>query len=97
MPSSGCTSVGTSVGIDIDICPLCSDCVSYRACGSLNSQCIVFHLYTFHADIDECAENTDGCEQMCTDTDGSFECSCGDGFSVSSDGKSCDGECAPEL
>ena len=44
-------------------------------------------------DIDECAENSDGCEQMCTDTDGSFECSCRDGFRLGSDGRSCDGEC----
>ena len=45
-------------------------------------------------DADECTENTDGCEQMCTDTDGSFECSCRAGFRLGSNRMSCDGECA---
>ena len=47
--------------------------------------------FTF-SDIDECAENTAGCGQMCTDTDGSFECSCKDGFRLASDKRNCDGE-----
>ena len=29
---------------------------------------------------------------MCTNTDGSFECSCGTGYSLSSDSLSCDGK-----
>ena len=51
-------------------------------------------IFVHSSDINECAENSDGCEQMCTDTDGSFVCSCRDGFRLGSDRRSCDGECA---
>ena len=47
-------------------------------------------LYT---DVDECAQNTDGCEQMCTDTAGSYQCSCRDGYRLGRDGRRCEGEC----
>ena len=58
------------------------------------------HMHSYHSyshwlqstDIDECTENSDGCEHQCTDTDGSFECSCRDGFRLGSDGRSCDGK-----
>ena len=47
-------------------------------------------------DIDECAADTDGCDQGCTNTDGSFECSCNSGYTLSGDGMTCvdDDECA---
>ena len=48
-------------------------------------------IHWHSSDINECAESA-GCEEMCTDTDGSFECSCRDGYRLGSDGKSCDGE-----
>lgn len=46
------------------------------------------------ADIDECARNTSGCEDVCTDTDGSFLCSCPNraGFRLASDGLTCAGK-----
>ena len=34
------------------------------------------------ADIDECFSEVDGCSQVCTNTEGSFECSCWPGFQV---------------
>ena len=50
---------------------------------------------SYFTDIDECAENTDGCDQGCTNTAGSFVCSCDSGFTLSSDGRTCieDNEC----
>ena len=45
----------------------------------------------FLLDIDECSENTDGCAQQCTNTDGSFICSCGSGYTLGSDQRSCIG------
>ncbi|GCB77993.1 hypothetical protein scyTo_0015748 [Scyliorhinus torazame] len=36
----------------------------------------------FFADIDECATNTANCQQICTNTIGSFNCSCNPGFST---------------
>jgi MYXO-CTERM domain-containing protein len=47
-------------------------------------------------DIDECATNDGGCSQICTNTPGSFECSCSSGYALGSDGHSCEDvdECA---
>ena len=40
--------------------------------------------------VDECLANTaDGCDQLCTNTIGSFRCSCINGYTLSSDGRSC--------
>ncbi|KAI0236513.1 hypothetical protein LSAT2_012938 [Lamellibrachia satsuma] len=40
-------------------------------------------------DIDECARKTDGCQQICVNTKGSFKCACADGFTVNGDRKTC--------
>ncbi|KAI8493096.1 Troponin I, slow skeletal muscle [Branchiostoma belcheri] len=47
--------------------------------------------------IDECDTNNGGCAQICTNTIGSFQCSCLDGFSLNTDGFTCDGGNLPEL
>ena len=44
------------------------------------------------ADVDECTVNIDGCDQECANTDGSFGCSCRDGFRLDNDGRRCNGE-----
>ena len=44
-------------------------------------------------DIDECDTNNGGCEQMCTNSVGSFMCLCNSGYIINSDDSSmCDGE-----
>ncbi|KAK2567531.1 Mucin-like protein, partial [Acropora cervicornis] len=45
-------------------------------------------------DIDECANKLSNmsCAQECTNTPGSFQCSCSSGFSLNSDKRSCDAE-----
>ena len=40
------------------------------------------------ADVNECLNNP--CEQLCENTDGSFVCSCSDGYTVN--GRMCDGK-----
>ena len=40
-------------------------------------------------DIDECSSSP--CEHTCTNTPGSFECSCNSGYELGLDGLSCDG------
>ena len=46
-----------------------------------------------YVDIDECATNTSTCEQLCTNTIGSFLCSCIDGFRLNvTDNSTCDGK-----
>ena len=53
---------------------------------------LVLHSnFNFNADIDECAINTDGCDQICTNTNGSFYCSCNTGYRLNVDNKTCDG------
>ena len=44
-------------------------------------QCVV--------DIDECEEMTSGCQQKCTNTNGSFTCSCVEGYELNIDNKTC--------
>ncbi|XP_019615701.1 PREDICTED: uncharacterized protein LOC109463369 [Branchiostoma belcheri] len=41
-------------------------------------------------DIDECSAANGGCDHVCTNTLGSFQCSCVDGFNLNVDGHSCD-------
>ena len=43
-------------------------------------------------DIDECQTNNGGCNQTCTNTDGSFECSCVTGYILMMDDMGCDGK-----
>ena len=52
---------------------------------------VKMNVITF-LDTNECQTNNGGCEQVCTNTVGSFECSCNQGFSLSSDGANCNGK-----
>ena len=52
---------------------------------------LVFLCSTFSAEIDECEVMTDNCHQNCTNTEGSFTCSCSSGFILLSDERSCAG------
>lgn len=47
---------------------------------------------SFSADINECEEINGRCEQTCNNTEGSFVCSCDEGFTLSTDGKTCVGK-----
>ena len=40
-------------------------------------------------DIDECLVANGNCEQICSNTIGSMECDCQDGYRLGSDGESC--------
>ena len=46
-----------------------------------------------HSDVNECDSSNGGCDQICTNNVGSFECSCNPGFELASDGFSCDSKC----
>ena len=43
-------------------------------------------------DIDECADGNGGCDQICTNNNGSFMCSCGTGYILTADNLGCDGK-----
>ena len=53
-------------------------------CGNL-------HLNFLIADVNECSVNNGGCSDVCTNTVGSYQCSCSTGFTLQSDGKTCTG------
>ena len=43
------------------------------------------------SDINECNESNGNCSQICTNTEGSCECSCRDGYNLGGDGQNCSG------
>ena len=43
-------------------------------------------------DIDECAQNSTICEQLCVNTDGGYFCSCDDGYELIEGTNQCIGE-----
>lgn len=45
-------------------------------------------IVKMYADIDECS-GVSPCDQQCTNTQGSFVCSCGNGFQLDDDGSTC--------
>lgn len=45
--------------------------------------------FTFIVDIDECGANIDGCSQICSNVNGSYDCDCHFGFSLNDDRKTC--------
>ena len=48
--------------------------------------------FIFHSDIDECVEGFDGCDHNCTNTDGSYFCTCMDGYELQTDNHTCTGD-----
>ena len=66
-----------------------------------NSTCIgeyFFHVvysnYLIYClpDVDECTDGLSGCSQVCTNIDGTFECSCTVGFTLGEDSQTCEGK-----
>ena len=45
----------------------------------------------FPPDIDECLSPDHGCEEICTNTDGSYVCNCTNGYVFDADGRTCNG------
>lgn len=56
---------------------------------TLNIWLILFVL--FGTDIDECASNNGGCDQVCKNDHAVFRCECYQGFSLDENGNSCNG------
>ena len=51
----------------------------------------IFSCGMLISDIDECIEGIDGCAQTCTNTEGSYTCSCNSGYRLTNDSLECDG------
>ena len=52
--------------------------------------CMLEHLHL--QDVDECTNNNGGCEQLCSNTIGSFLCDCGTGYLLDRNGLNCNGK-----
>jgi len=51
------------------------------------------HALSCSIDINECDTANGGCEQLCSNTIGSFACSCGVGYQLDENDSNCSGEC----
>ena len=49
----------------------------------------IYLIFIYKPDINECDEDKGGCSHRCTNTEGSFECSCNDGYILDSDRRNC--------
>ena len=45
-----------------------------------------------HSDIDECVEGSDGCDHNCTNTNGSYYCTCTTGYELELNNSTCVGK-----
>ena len=53
---------------------------------------ITKNYFNFNSkDKDECALANGGCQHTCTNTDGSYKCSCNNGYQLKPDGLRCEG------
>ena len=50
------------------------------------------HTILINVDINECNTNNGGCDTTCTNTVGSYECSCNTGYELNNDLHHCDGK-----
>ena len=81
--------VRTHVHVTMDLsCCLIKDPAKVAYAIVTAACCIALHI----ADIDECQTDNGGCAQNCVNTDGSYKCSCYNGFEMTSDGYTCVGE-----
>lgn len=54
----------------------------------------IIHIFI---DINECDNNNGGCSQNCSNTVGSFSCSCTRNFTLDDDNRTCNGNLSPLL
>lgn len=53
---------------------------------------ILYSKVLSRVDIDECARNISDCNQTCSNTPGSYDCSCDSGFNLADDELDCIGQ-----
>ena len=58
-----------------------------------NNVITLFFLGCMYEDIDECAENSHDCDQVCINILGSYNCSCTDSFAFDTNSRSCVPSC----
>ena len=82
--------------------------VTYRQLfGHIDVQCAICMVFYYVltackfamnvADIDECVDGVNKCDQICHNNNGSYSCLCDDGFALNDDGLHCDGKILKQL
>ena len=76
---------------DAGVSCICKEiiCLILSQCSKQNLGFTLNHPLT---DVNECATNNGGCDHYCTNTIGSFVCSCYPGYTLDGDGRTCLGE-----
>ena len=52
---------------------------------------LIYFFFPFFSDFNECSLNNAGCEHVCNNTGGSFNCDCRAGFTLKPDKRGCAG------
>ena len=52
---------------------------------------MIFVVIYYTLDVNECTDNNGDCEQICVNNEGSYSCSCKNGYSLNSNGRNCSG------
>ena len=87
----------TTVPVTLDTCWMRTIVDAWVIC-YLSIYCFTFGMQLFscmHADIDECAYSNGNCDQDCHNTNGSYYCTCSDGWHL--DGHTCNGDTITSL
>ena len=89
--------VSTPLGRTTVAVPLGTDCSLMDARAMVFSmhytECrYVFLYHSMPIDTNECVEGSARCDQQCTNTIGSYTCSCNPGYRLASDRQTCNGE-----
>ena len=59
---------------------------------TMNEKCINSFNFFFHTDVNECLSINGNCSQICTNTLGSYYCSCTAGYMLNADNQTCVGK-----
>lgn len=65
--------------------------LGYKNLTNVNSKKMHCIILTNHSDVDECEQGSAGCDHNCTNTPGSYFCTCMDGYVLESDNHTCTG------
>ena len=73
-------------------CLLITPMVTFKRTHVNNTVIMHTNVGFYLTDIIECNTNNGGCSQQCSNSAGSFLCSCSSGYSLNGDGFTCDGK-----
>ena len=81
----------SSVIVKLDTLLLAMDSHALVSTDCTILQLTLLQVYVFlpNSDVNECSTSNGGCHHVCTNSAGSFQCSCNSGYSLAADGTTC--------